>query len=147
MTQNETELGIPIGKGGVNPSRTLQERGPTRQKSLITDPKLRWLAALTVLTYLLLILWALNDATLRKWLSPVPSTLTQPAIEAIGPVLRVNYIGGAQVHTQVDTSIQTLLLNGPVRLALHSELEIRRHASKPTLVCVVTTQQCASLYE
>ena len=147
MTQNETELGIPIGKGRVNPSRTLQERGPTRQKSLIADPKLRWLAALTVLSYLLLVFWALNDATLRKWLSPVPSTLTQPAIEAIGPVLKVNYIGGAQVHTQVDTSTQTLLLNGPVRMALHSELEIRRHASKPTLVCVVQTQQCASLYE
>lgn len=147
MTHIESELGIPIGKGKVDPGRTLKEGGPARPKSLIADSKLRWLAALTVLTYLLLIFWALNDATLRKWLTPAPSPRTEPAIEAIGPVLKVNYIGGAQIHTQVDTSIQTLLLNGPVRLALHSELEIRRQASKPTLVCVVITQQCASLYE
>jgi hypothetical protein len=108
---------------------------------------LRWLAAVTVALYLLLIFWAMNDKMIGRWLGPGSVEPAKLSIEPIGRVQKVRYIGDAHIHTQIDTDTQTFLLPNAVRVVLYSDLEIRRQADKPAFVCVVGATQCERLYE
>ena len=118
-----------------------------QSRNFAFDPKLRWLAAATVALYSLLILWALNDKTIERWLGPGTALSAKASVQAIGRVQKVLYVGDAHIHTQIDTDTQTFLLPHVVRVVLYSDLEIRRKADKPSMVCVVGTDQCERLYE
>lgn len=120
---------------------------PEKPKHLVSDPSFGWYAGLAIVIYLLVAISAAENKTFQRWLSPTPVVVPRPTVEAIGSVQRVLYVGGIHTFTQIDTDKQTILLPHVVRVVLKSELEIRRHPSKPTVVCVVGTEQCGTLYE
>ena len=81
--------------------------------------------------------WTWFDAKVASLLGPPTPELRRP----IGSVAAVHYIGNLGVNTQVDTAIQSLLLQGIVNVERGAMLETRTGPGQ-ALVCVTGSEQC-----
>ena len=79
-----------------------------------------------------------SPSLMRWWFD----TADRPKVQALGRVQRIAYIGGLGLQTQVDTETQSVLLDGVVRLPLHTVIELRTYEVEDEEVCAVGVRQC-----
>ena len=123
-----------------------------KAKSTHCKPANRKVASRGYILLIAMVLLALSTMlTIAAWRSPSSSlslarwwldTADRPKVMALGRVQRITYIGGLGLQTQVDTETQSVLLDGVVRLPLHTVIELRSYSVEDEEVCAVGVKRC-----